>query len=1708
MAGILVDLTSDIKKLQELREEIAKVKKELTGINIKVDIDIKEGLEKQLQSLMSQYNNVAARISEVEGKMMILRNNVQKATEAQSSSSDITKIITDGLKSLEQASQSTSQSVENLAETFDGNKQKVEKNTQALEENAAATDKVRLSNAQLSAEISQIANTDYDRFIIKAKNGTLDYSNAINQASRDTARLTSIQSSLNERLQAEEISAEEYQRAMDEVQAAIKRTEAAYDSLRDTRNSSKGGSVEIDGLDKLDENVHILLLNLAELEVANAKTKQSLKDLNKEFKDGNITEEDYIRKKAVIQNSLDEESKAIQETKAQLKLQRQAVNEVEGSYNQLSAQYGLNKAILNKLSEEQLQDGEEYKKLLEETNAIYERMKAYQSSTGKNQLNVGNYESGFANIRAEQRALITELAQLTIQYREMAAAEKESAKGQELKQKIDELTEKAAELKDAMADVNKAVSTQSSDTAAFDSISEGINLVISGFGLAEGAAQLLGLSEEDLVSVQTKLQASFVAGNAVIQIQNTLQKESALIQGIYALQTKAAATAVTIKTAAEGKGVIVTKAATVAQAAFNAVAKANPYVLLAAALVSVVGALWAFTKGQEEAQKAEEKRKEALEKAKKEQEEYNEAIASGASKNISKLEELRRKWVDLGKDMDAQKKFIERNKDEFHSLGIEATNITDVENILINKTTEVKQAFMERAKAAAAAALATEKYQQALLKRQEKEEKVTYKKVKAGDESEQLKESNGFVYREVYDEKNAAEENKRRAKAAKEAAQRRNKEREDEAKALEEQANKLFDIGFESEKKANETLKKAGVKEYDKDEEQEKEKQKREAEKRKKEAAQLSKQQSEYTALLDKQKDETIKKQRDNSYEIWQNEIDLMEEGNRKTLAQIELDYDRQIAAIEDYEDKLKQEKIAAAKAAFEKNPANKGKVFDADSVDVRLTEQETELIQSMRDKTDKEYGESRQEVYKAELSAMRDYLKEYGTYQQQRLAIAEEYAEKIKKAQTEGERLSLTKERDKALRGSEDAQILNRVDWVTTFGKLGTTFDELIKNALAELNAYMQTDDFKNRPAEEKKAIIEAQGNLQSKVSNDATFEKLNKQIEAYRANVSVLSAAEAAHKAAIEASTAAEQERDKITDTGSKEYKEANDKVIAAKEEEERTASLVTTASDAVANAQANVARTATELQANLENFSAGLNQLTSGTLAGTVEGLEKLFSSLGMSDDIMNKFKKTLETGLSALFGDQLGGLLAGSLDLIEGFLTGDLSEAIISAVLGMIDNILDGVLSGDFITKPVTALVNGLGSIANTITFGGFNSWFGIGGNAKEVQETINKLTDRNETLQKAIENLTDEISSSSGVKAISASKQAIEYQQAYNENVLKKAQAQMGYHGDHHSWGSYFSGFSPELAEWITANVKSDYNNKNAEAELLKLTPEEMKKLLSNADIRDFITGTGKSYYGRSVLEFLDEYAEQAEKIQEITDALYENLTTTTKENVFDDFLNSLYDLADGADDVFDNIADNWQSMVNKMVINNLVGSRFQQKLEQWYEDLAKLNEARTNGEITDAEYKKRLEALQGEYEDYVKDAQNDIESFRKMGIIKATDSDKEEEQTATAKSIQNITQDQANEIDGRLNATQIAVEQGNELKRQQYEQTSILNAKFDEMMALKRQDTEFANNILDMMANSYLELQEIRDNTGSSAKSLKTMQSDLSDIKREIKNRL
>lgn len=295
-------------------------------------------------------------------------------------------------------------------------------------------------------------------------------------------------------------------------------------------------------------------------------------------------------------------------------------------------------------------------------------------------------EGAGVSMKTQLRDLTQEIASLLVAYSQLSDEEKATADGRALKKHIEQLTEEAGILRDAMADTAAAINNAASDTRGLDQLTGALQLAIDGFGLATGAAEIFGISQKDLVEVQTKLQAAIVASNALSSIQNNLQKQSALMQGIQIIQTKAAAAAETLKTSAQGKGIIATKGATVAQAAFNAVAKANPYVVLAMSCLTVVGALYAFSKGSKAAKEAEEKRQLQIEEARQKEDEFKNSVVSSASSMISKYFQLKKSWEDLGDSLDKRQRFIDGHKEAFRQLGVEINGVADAQKYLAEMT--------------------------------------------------------------------------------------------------------------------------------------------------------------------------------------------------------------------------------------------------------------------------------------------------------------------------------------------------------------------------------------------------------------------------------------------------------------------------------------------------------------------------------------------------------------------------------------------------------------------------------------------------------------------------------------------------------------------------------------------------------------------------------------------------------------------------------------------------------------------------------------------------------------------------------------------------------------------------------------------------------------------------------------------------------------
>lgn len=270
----------------------------------------------------------------------------------------------------------------------------------------------------------------------------------------------------------------------------------------------------------------------------------------------------------------------------------------EGSYNRLSAQYSINKIYLNNMTVEEREATEEGRKLVAETKAIYEEMKRLQEATGKTSLNVGNYSDAAKGLTTQIENQTKQLALLRLEGKQGTA-------------EYQQLSKETAILRDAVKDATAEITRMASDTSNLDAVLSFAAGASGGFAAFTGAMELFGSESEEVQEAQKKLQAAIAITTGVQAIQNAVQKQSAIMLGISRLQMAALSKAQVYNRLVTMQATKATLAATIAQKAFNLIAAANPYVLLALALVTVVGALVLFASNTDKSAKNQQKLNEA-----------------------------------------------------------------------------------------------------------------------------------------------------------------------------------------------------------------------------------------------------------------------------------------------------------------------------------------------------------------------------------------------------------------------------------------------------------------------------------------------------------------------------------------------------------------------------------------------------------------------------------------------------------------------------------------------------------------------------------------------------------------------------------------------------------------------------------------------------------------------------------------------------------------------------------------------------------------------------------------------------------------------------------------------------------------------------------------------------------------------------------------
>lgn len=758
--------------------------------------------------------------------------------------------------------------------------------------------------------------------------------------------------------------------------------------------------------------------------------------------------------------------------------------------------------------------------------------------------------------------------------------------------------------------------------------------------------------------------------------------------------------------------------------------------------------------------------------------------------------------------------------------------------------------------------------------------------------------------------------------------------------------------------------------------------------------------------------------------EVTDVKIKAMKEGEEKVIAERKRELSKEIEQIEERKNAAIKAERDRQKAEFDaqqsviKAKGGKAETWDDKKhIDSKNIQKITEQYTIIEQKTVESYNN---EIYADELKSYREYLKEYGNLEQQKLAIIEEYNEKIKEARAKGnlfEEAKLKTDLEEQLKKLNFNDFKDSINWDSVFsdmGRLSKSYLEDLRKKLKDLlgSGTLDIDDMK--------VVSEQIGKIDDAISEQTDkWGWSNEKMREY--NRLLQEAADAQERLNLAQGKLDKEQR------SNENLKEYIQYIFRGKGVDVQTGDITSQ------NKEKLLGNKSLFSEAELSKLKGLFDELAVSEVkvGKATKDVKKAQEDANVS---RNKARRSINE-IANEWAESMSNVakkLQEASELIDvlGFGNSDLGKKLKSGA----DAFNKGSqAASDFATgNYIGAAINGVGAIKSL----GSALGIGNGSNAKEVAETTNRLTESNERLQYSIEQLKSSIDKTSGMSAVSNYQKAYDAQKQINKQSMEILQSQMGYHGSHHSNAYYwnlsaqdYAAINRTLAQQSAVRggyVNSTINKVSSLEDIYKLTPEQMKDIRTyNQDVWKNMTDQGK--YDKT--EYWENYTDLAEKLEELTDKINQNLTQTTFDSLKDNFISNLMDMSKSAQD----FANDFTTMLNKSMLNFAVDDLANKRLKALYEKWA---DKMKQGQLSNDD----LDILKKEYDNIVDEGLKIRDNIAAITGYKEAQS----QQTATGKGIEAITADQASSLIGIGYAMQIAIEQGNEIRKTIAEHTSYV----------------------------------------------------------------
>lgn len=812
-----------------------------------------------------------------------------------------------------------------------------------------------------------------------------------------------------------------------------------------------------------------------------------------------------------------------------------------------------------------------------------------------------------------------------------------------------------------------------------------------------------------------------------------------------------------------------------------------------------------------------------------------------------------------------------------------------------------------------------------------------------------------------------------------------------------------------------------------------------------------------------------------------------------KERRQRALDFEKKMHQLDEEAEQLKQKNIDTAKANYEKDPANKKKEgFYALGLDkkVGLTSEQQKYIQTKKDTLLVENAESERKYLREQLQYYYDYLKEFGSIQEQKYAIAKEYDEKIAKATSSNQRKLLEEQKKSSLANVELEAVKQNIDWGSVFGDFGTMFKDQLEPTIKSLKQLAS----KTENVDEKKTIWELVSKLQKTGTlwDSDIFVTISDDLKTYQEAMRSYAEAQKKEQKIAEELTEAEERLKNAQKSGNeKDILDASATVDKLKNQMSEAADATKENKDAVVKATTDLQTSSQRAINQFQQLESCLSGLTSGTLKGigdALMGLDKLFggkatdkaasSLVKMTTELFGSNSKVSQTltkvlGESGMAGEIVSAAL-GILDILKDGVE-NLVSSLIDTILGAVNGLIKTALSPKTVTGILKSVFDGVTSIFDTLSFGTISNIFGD--NSAKMEGKIDKLNTSNEALKMSIDNLSDKIEKSNSLSEILNAQNKKEKQtKELEQNTSKQMIYETWKHG---AWRSNLAASVEDNKGWKDAmkQVSAILGKKvKTSGDFLSLSAEEMQRIIDSDNgaelwakiLNEYNKEGGKGGRSSKLSDMLNQYVNDFGNVaQDMADEIKEKLNGISFDSMKDSFISALMDMDKNAEDFASDFSKIMQQALLNLSVDELINGSENNpngdSLKKLYDDMAEAMKNET--------YKSRAE-------EFAQRQQKLLEQGMKMRdeLAQFTGYGEQSSQSATGKAIEAITADQASTLIGIGYALQSAVEQGNATRENIHSNVEVI-CSYQMLMS------DNISEIRDMQYQGLNQLQQIAKNT-------------------------